>query len=111
MSFLSQETRGKERSPGVTHPDLAIMGPEISKSGMLVIGLGVIWHCYGFPGGSDSKVSAYNVGDSGSIPGLGRSPGAGHGNPLQYSCLDNPMDRGAWWAAIHRVAKESDTTY
>ena len=47
------------------------------------------------PGGSDGKASAYNVGDPGSIPGLGRSPGEGNGNPLQYSCLENPMDRGA----------------
>ena len=43
--------------------------------------------------------------DSGSIPGLGRSTGGGHGNPFQYSCLENPMDRGAWWATVHRVAK------
>ena len=43
--------------------------------------------------------------DLGSIPGLGRLPGGGHGNPLQYSCLENPMDRGAWWAMVHRVAK------
>ena len=49
----------------------------------------------GFPGGSDGKASAYNAGDPGSIPGLGRSSGEGNGNPLQYSCLDNPMDRGA----------------
>ena len=49
-----------------------------------------------FPGGSDSKASAYNVGDLGSIPGSGRSPGEGNGDPLQYSCLENPMDRGAW---------------
>ena len=49
-----------------------------------------------FPGGSDSKASAYNVGDPGSIPGLGRSPGEGNGNPLQYSSLENPMDREAW---------------
>ena len=48
--------------------------------------------------------------DSGSIPGLGRSPGGGPGNPLQYSCLKNSMDRGAWWATVHGVAKESDTT-
>ena len=47
------------------------------------------------PGGSDGKVSAYNEGEPGSIPGLGRSPGEGNGNPLQYSCLENPMDRGA----------------
>ena len=58
-----------------------------------------------FPGGSDGKASAYNVGDLSSIPGLGRSPGEGNGNPLQYSCLENPMDRGAWWATVHGVAK------
>ena len=50
----------------------------------------------GFPGGSDTKASAYNSGDPGSIPGLGRSSGEGNGNPLQYSCLENPMDGGAW---------------
>ena len=58
----------------------------------------------GFPGGSDGKVSACNVGDPGSIPGLGRSPGEGNGNPLQYSCLENPTDGGAWWATVHGVA-------
>ena len=50
----------------------------------------------GFPGGSEGKASAYNVGDLGSIPGSGRSPGEGNGNPLQYSCLKNSMDREAW---------------
>ena len=59
----------------------------------------------GFPGGSEVKASACNVGDLGSIPGLGRSPGEGNGNPLQYSCLVNPMGGGAWWATVHRVAK------
>ena len=49
-----------------------------------------------FPGGSDGKASAYNAGDLGSIPGLGRSPGEGNGNPLQYSCLENSVDGGAW---------------
>ena len=58
-----------------------------------------------FPGGSDGKASAYNAGDPGSIPGLGRSPGEGNGNPLQCSCLENPMDGGAWWATVHGVAK------
>ena len=54
----------------------------------------------------DSKESACNArGDPGFIPGLGRSPGEGHGNPLQYSCLENPMDRGAWWAIVHGVTK------
>ena len=59
----------------------------------------------GFPSGSEVKASACNAGDLGSIPGLGRSPGEGNGNPLQYSCLENPMDGGAWWATVHRVAK------
>ena len=58
-----------------------------------------------YPGGLDRKESACNVGDLGLIPGLGRSPGGGHGNPLQYSCLENPMDRGAWWATVHGVTK------
>ena len=60
---------------------------------------------WGFLGGSDSKESTCNVGDLGSIPGLGKSPGGGHGNLLQYSCLENPMDRGAWWATVHGVTK------
>ena len=59
----------------------------------------------GIPGGSVGKESACNVGDLGSIPGSGRSPGGGHGHPLQYSCLENATDRGAWWAAIHGVTK------
>ena len=58
-----------------------------------------------FTGGSDGKASAYNVGDTGSIPGLGRSPGGRCGNSLQYSCLENPMDRGVWQATVHKVAK------
>jgi len=62
----------------------------------------------GFPGGSDSKDPACNAGDLGLIPGLGRSPGGGHGNPLQYSGLENPHGRGAWRAIVHGVA-ESDT--
>ena len=59
----------------------------------------------GFPGGAEVKASACNVGDLGSIPGSGRSPEEGNGNPLQYSCLENPMDGGAWWATYSpRVA-------
>ena len=61
----------------------------------------------GFPGGSEFKASACNAEDLGSIPGSGRSPGEGNGNPLQYSCLENPMDGGAWW--VLWVA-ESDMT-
>ena len=59
----------------------------------------------GFPGGSDGKASACNVGDPGSIPGSGRSPGEGNGNTLQYSCLENSMDGGAWWATVHGDTK------
>ena len=55
--------------------------------------------------GSDGKEFACSAGDLGSIPGLGRSPGGKHGNPLQYSCLESPMDRGAWRAAVHGVAR------
>ena len=61
------------------------------------------------PGGSDGKESACNAEDPDSIPGLGRSL-EGNGYPLQYSCLENPMGRGAWWATVHGVAKESDMT-
>ena len=59
----------------------------------------------GFPGGSDGKESACNAGDTGLIPGSGISPGEGNGNPLQYSCLENSMDRGIWWATVHGVAR------
>ena len=64
-----------------------------------------LMHKKWLPGGSDGKVSAYNVGDLGSIPGSRRSSGEGNGNPLQYCCLENPMDGGAWWAAICGVAQ------
>ena len=69
--------------------------PEISRASLSL----------GFPGGSDGKESAYNEGDTGSPPGWGRSPGGGHGNPPQCSCLENPMDRGARRATVHGVAK------
>ena len=59
---------------------------------------------FGIPGGLDGKASACNAGDPGSVPGLGRFPGEGNGNPLQYSCLENPMDRGGWWTAVRGVA-------
>ena len=69
----------------------------------------------GLPGGSDGKESACNAEDPGSIPGSERSPGQGNGNPLQYSCLENPMDRGAWWTAVYGIAKSqtqlSDFTF
>ena len=69
----------------------------------------------GFPGGSDSKVSVCSAGDPSSIPGLGRAPGEGNGSPLQYSCLENALDGGAWQATVHGVAKSrtrlSDFTF
>ena len=64
-----------------------------------------IWHYLGFAGGSDSKESACNIGDPGSIPESGRSPGEGNGNPLQCSFLENFMSRGAWLATVHGIAK------
>ena len=63
-----------------------------------------------FPGGSDGKASVYNAGDLGLILGSERSPGEGNSNPLQYYCLENPMDRRAWRAAVYGITQESDTT-
>ena len=65
----------------------------------------ILLDTYSFPGGSDGKESACKAGDAGLIPGLGRSPGEGNGNPLQYSCLENPMDGGACQATVHGVTK------
>ena len=83
---------------------------------IMVIWTGVSWYLIivlisisliirGASGGSDGKASAYNAGDPGSIPGLGRSPGEGNGYPFQCSCLENPMDGGAWWATVHGIAE------
>ena len=70
--------------------------------------LGSYGSLWGFPGGANGKQTACqcrDMRDAGSVPGLGRSPGGGHGNPLQDSYLENPSDRGAWWTMVHRVAK------
>ena len=67
-------------------------------------------YLFGFPGGSDSEEFACEAGDSNSIPESERFPGEGNGNPLQDSCLENSMDRGGWWATVHRGPKELDTT-
>ena len=75
--------------------------------------ISTLWHSgkgRTISGGSDSKESACNMGDPGSTPGSGRSPREGNGNPLQYSCLENSMDRGAWQDAVHGAAKSMDTT-
>ena len=77
--------------PGVTNISLSIFREGQAKAG--------------FPGGSDAKASASNAGDPGSVPGSGRSPGEGNGNPLRYSCLENSMGGGACWATVHGVAK------
>ena len=71
----------------------------------LIINMGSLYRFMGFPGGSDGKESACRAGDLGSIPGLEKSPGEQNGYPLWYSCLENSMDRGAWWATLHGVAK------
>ena len=73
-------------------------------SQFLILSL-IIYIYASFPGGSNGKESAQNAGDLGSIPVLGRSPGEGNGSPLQYSCLGNPIDRGAWQATVHGVTK------
>ena len=65
-----------------------------------------MWLYKGYPGASDGKESARSAEDLGPVPGLGRAPGKGHGNPLQYSCLENPMDRGALGSVVHGVTKE-----
>ena len=72
---------------------------------MKTLGYGKFRDTLDFSGSSTGKDSACSAGDLGSIPELERSPGGGHGNPLQYSCLKNPMDRGIWPATVHRVAK------
>ena len=65
-----------------------------------------VWYTKGFPGGSAGKESTCNLGDLCSISGLGRSPGGGHVSPLQYSCLDNSMDRGIWWATMQFMGSQ-----
>ena len=86
--------------PRLIHPSIHL---SIYLSIYLSICLSI--SLYGFPCGSEVRASARNAGDMGSIPGSGRSPGDGNGNPLQYSCLENTVDCGAWWATVHRVAK------
>ena len=76
----------------------------------IYVWMDVYVYIYGLPSWLSCKESAHNAGDPGSISGLGRSPGEGNGNPLQYSCLENPMDRGAWQATVHGGHKELDTT-
>ena len=90
---------------GLTHPSSspAPRENEDSSPSHFQTEVGRGWQ--GFPGGSDGKESTCNTKDLSSIPGSGRPPGGGHGSPLQYSCLENPMDRGAWCATVHGVMK------
>ena len=90
------------RGPGVTDQPTV----DIHRAIPALVGGGKQW---GFPGSSAGKESACNAGDLGSIPGFRRSPGGGNGNPLQYSCLENPVDRGASLATVHKVAESGMT--
>ena len=87
-----------QTQPFTFHPRLCMVTLHLAHH----LGTTDLWVC---PGRSDSKEPDCNAGDPGSIPGLGRSPGEGNGYPLQYSCLENPMDREAWWATVHGVTK------
>ena len=94
--------RGYERAPRPCRPNREVSKPLFSPSPPSLL--------QSLPCDSDGKESAYNVEDPGSIPGLGRSPGGGHDNPLQCSCLENIMDRGAWQATLRGAHKELDRT-
>ena len=72
---------------------------------LMLVATPFIWKAFFIASGSDGKASAYNVGDSDSVPGLGRSPGEGNGNPLQYSCLEKSRGRRPWWATVHGVTE------
>ena len=101
LVLLSVQQANKWRDVGARNLTSTWMGGRLGIPGT------VGFFFWGFPGGSDSKVSAYNAGDQGSIPGSGRPPREKNGYPFQYSCLENSMERGAWWAIVHGVT-ESD---
>ena len=84
---------GRSKSP--------VPGSELSTDNAVLIIVGFLCGV----GVKNLPANAGDIRDTGSIPGSGRAPGGGHGNPLQYSCLENPMDRGVWWATVHRVTK------
>ena len=123
--YLSQKTFPPKQLPLSTSVYFCLTGiTQVSEHSMLfhtpqscVLFLCLEWP-FPFPSWDfrflwwlSGKESACNAGDLGSIPGLGKSPGEGSGNPLQYSCLGNPMSRGAWQATVHGAAKELDMTY
>ena len=95
LEWVNKKTSSKETILNLTVKAETWVGKTGEDWGDTAFELGNM-SVMGFPGGSDSKASVYNAGDPGSSPGLGRSPGEGNGNPLQYYCLENPMNRGAW---------------
>ena len=97
--------QGDTSCTGTHMPALPARGSNIYAAGGIQSKLWVYNHVQGFPGSSDGNESACNAGDLGLIPVSGRSPGGGNGSPLQYSCLEEPMDRGAWRATVHEVTK------
>ena len=116
----SRSTSMKTRNSGYLMDELCCIWAVYEADGISIAGctepmLTKISYDIGFPSGSDGKVPACNAGDLGSIPGWGRSPGEGNGNPLYYSCLENPVDGGTWWATVHGVTNSrtrlSDFTF
>ena len=99
--LLGQSFPGKSRQTGLEHPWLRLFVQSIEKV-FAAYQLHRLLVTFCFPGGSDGKEFAYNAKDLGSIPGLRRSPGERNGYPLQYSCLENSIDRGAWGTIVHK---------
>ena len=99
MVEITSEKQNKVKRRKRTEDSLRDLWDNIKHTNILIIGVP------GFLGGSEVKVSACNARDLSSIPGSGRSPGEENGNPLQYSCLENLMDRGTWWATVHGITK------
>ena len=104
-----------QRINGVCRPELPPKEEKEADEDVTGFGWNCMWCLTGFPGGSEVKASVCNAGDRDSIPGSGRSPGEENCNPLHYSCLENPMDGGAWYSTVHRAAKSrtrlSDFTF
>ena len=102
-----QSFSGNSWQTGLEHPWLGLFVQSIEKVSrcLLLISCTGSWWLFCFPGGSDGKEFAYNAGDLGSIPGLRRSPGKRNGYPHQYFCLENSIDRGAWWATVHGLQR------